>query len=133
MVLQDCQLNFEDFSSNEEKLSALLKRCKVSAQKHKLAHKYYRARKFALLRPAVLACSAIGVLGFLVTTTVIKRHMKVVTVSLEDLLTLVVGFLGLYVVTDLLLMNQCNFGAQEGMHLNALTELDGLVDRVRLW
>ena len=79
MVLQDRWLDFDDFSSNAEKLSALLKRCEVSAQKHKLAHEYYRARKFALLYPAVLAFSAIGVLGFLVTTVVIKHHMKMGT------------------------------------------------------
>ena len=105
MVLQDRQLDFEHFSSDAEKLSALLKRCEVSARKHKLAHEYYRARKFALLYPAVLACSAIGVLGFLVTTAAIKRHMKVGTVAVEDLLTLVVGFLGFYVGMTLLLMN----------------------------
>ena len=133
MVLQDRRLDFDDFSSNAEKLSALLKRCEVSAQKHKLAHEYYRTRKFALLYPAVLACSAIGDLGLLVTTAAIKRHMKVGTVAVEDLLTLVVGFLGFYVGTTLLLMNQWDFGAQEGMHLGALTELEGLADRVRFW
>ena len=77
MGIQDRQLDFEDFSSDTEKLSAILKRCEVSAQKHKLAYEYYRARKFLLLFPAVASCAAIGILGFLVTTDAIKMHMKV--------------------------------------------------------
>ena len=47
--LQNCQLDFEDFSSDTEKLSAILKRCKVSSARHKLSYEYYRARKLALL------------------------------------------------------------------------------------
>ena len=133
MVLQDRQLDFEDFSSDTEKLSAILKRCEVSSQKHKLCYEYYRARKFALLHPSVLACIAIGILGFIVTTDAIKRHMKVGEVQVEDLLTLVVGFLGFFVGMNMLLMNQWDFGSRENMHLSALVELETLGDKVRFW
>ena len=44
MVIQDRQLDFEDFSSDTEKLSAILKRCELSCQKHKLAYVLLRAR-----------------------------------------------------------------------------------------
>jgi len=133
MVLQDRQLDFEDFSSDTEKLSAILKRCEVSSQKHKLSYEYYRARKFALLHPSVMACIAIGILGFIVTTDAIKRHMKVGEVQVEDLLTLVVGFLGFFVGMNMLLMNQWDFGSRENMHLSALVELETLGDKVRFW
>lgn len=133
MGLQDRQLDFEDFSSDTEKLSAILKRCEVSSQKHKLSYEYYRARKFALLHPSVVACCTIGVLGFVVTTDAIKRHMKVGNVQVEDILTLVVGFLGFFVGTNVLLMNQWDFGKREGMHLSALVELESLGDRIRFW
>lgn len=133
MPFQDRQLDFEDFSSDTEKLSAILKRCEVSSQKHKLCYEYYRARKFALLYPSVLACAAVGILGFLVTTDAIKRHMKLGEVQVEDILTLVVGFLGFYVGMNLLLMNQWDFGSRESMHLSALIELENLGAKVRFW
>lgn len=129
----DSQLDFEDFSSDTEKLSAIMKRAEVSTQKHRLAYEYYRARKFALLHPSMLACVAIGTLGFTVTTDAIKRHMKVGEVQVEDILTLVVGFLGFYVGATMLLMNQWDFGSRESMHLSALVELESLGDRVRFW
>lgn len=133
MGIQDRQLDFEDFSSDTEKLSAILKRCEVSSQKHKLCYEYCRARKFALLLPSVVACVAIGILGFTVTTEAIKRHMKLGEVQVEDILTLVVGFLGFFVGMTILLMNQWDFGSRECMHLSALVELENLGDRVRFW
>jgi hypothetical protein len=131
MPLQDRQLDFEDFSSDAEKLSAILKRTEVSSARHKLCREYCRARKFALLCPSVLSCTAIGILGFVVTTDAVKAHMKVGDVQVEDVLTLVVGFLGFAVGTLLLLMNQWDFGGREAMHLSAMTELDDLGSRVR--
>jgi len=133
MGIQDRQLDFEDFSSDTEKLSAILKRCEVSSQKHKLCYEYYRARKFALLHPSVISCVAIGILGFIVTTDAIKRHMKWGEVQVEDILTLVVGFLGFFVGMTTLLMNQWDFGGREGMHLSAIVELENLGDRIRFW
>lgn len=133
MVLQDRQLDFEDFSSDTEKLSAILKRTEVSSQKHKLCYEYYRARKFALLTPSVTCCVAIGILGFIVTTEAIKKHMKVGDVQVEDILTLIVGFLGFFVGMNMLLMNQWDFGSRESMHLSALIELETLGDKVRFW
>jgi hypothetical protein len=134
MPLQDRQLDFEDFSSDTEKLSAILKRVEVSIALHKLSCEYYRSRKLAMLYPAVLSCVAIGILGFVVTTDVIKAHMKIGGVTqVEDVLTLVVGFLGIFVGTVMLLMNQWDFGGRESMHMSAMIELDGLGNRVRYY
>ncbi|KAL7488256.1 hypothetical protein ACHAW6_013840 [Cyclotella cf. meneghiniana] len=131
--IQDRQLDFEDFSTDTEKLSAILKRTEVSSQKHKLTHEYYRARKFLLLAPAVLSCAAIGILGFLVTTEAIKDHMHVGDVRVRDLLTILTGCLGFFVGVVLLLGNQWDFGSRESMHLSAMIELDKLSDKVRFW
>ena len=133
MPLQDRQLDFEDFSSDTEKLSAILKRTEVSSQKHKLSYEYYRARKFVLLYPSLLACLAVGILSFTVTTDAIKRHMKVGNTQVEDVITLVVGCLGFFIGMNLLLMNQWDFSSRESMHLAALMELDTLSDKVRFW
>eukprot|EP00986_Skeletonema_menzelii_P006310 scaffold2381_cov143-Skeletonema_menzelii.AAC.5 len=133
MGIKDQQLDFEDFSTDTEKLSAILKRTEVSAQKHKLSYEYYRTRKFLLLLPCIAGCATIGILGFVVTTDAIKRHMKVNNVQVEDVLTLVVGCCGFMVGCLLLLMNQWDFGSKESMHLGALVELEGLSDRVRFW
>ena len=104
MGTKDQQLDFEDFSTDTEKLSAILKRTEVSAQKHKLAYEYYRTRKFLLLLPCILGCALIGILGFVVTTDAIKRHMRVNNVQVEDILTLVVGCCGFMVGCLLLLI-----------------------------
>jgi hypothetical protein len=133
MGIKDQQLDFEDFSTDTEKLSAILKRTEISSQKHKLSYEYYRARKFLLLLPAVMGCVSIGILGFVVTTDAIKRHMKVNNVYVEDVLTLVVGCLGFVVGMLILLMNQWDFGSRESMHLGSLMELENLADRVRFW
>lgn len=133
MGIKDQQLDFEDFSTDTEKLSAILKRTEISSQKHKLSYEYYRARKFLLLLPAVMGCVSIGILGFVVTTDAIKRHMKVNNVYVEDVLTLVVGCLGFVVGMLILLMNQWDFGSRESMHLGSFMELENLADRVRFW
>lgn len=131
--IQDRQLDFEDFSSDTEKISAILKRIEVASQKHKLTHEYYRARKFLLLAPAVLSCCAIGILGFVVTTDAIKDHMHIGDVRVEDVLTILTGCLGFFVGTILLLGNQWDFGSRESMHWSSMIELDKLGDRVRFW
>jgi hypothetical protein len=132
MPLQDRQLDFEDFSSDTEKLSAILKRCEVSNVRHKLSYEYYRARKFALLYPTVLGCMAIGISGFVVTTESIKDHMKINGVTqVEDVLTLLVGCLGFAVGLSVMLMNQWDFGGREAMHLGAISELENLGNKIR--
>ncbi len=134
MPVQDRQLDFEDFSTDAEKLSAIMKRIEVSSSRHKLSSEYYRSRKLALLYPGVLACVAIGIIGFVITTDVVKAHMKIMDdIQIEDVLTLVVGFLGIFVGTDMLLMNQWDFGGREIMHNSAMIELDNLGNRVRYW
>ena len=133
MGIKDNQLDFEDFSTDTEKLSAILKRTEISSQKHKLSYEYYRARKFLLLIPATLCCATIGILGFVVTTDAIKRHMKINNVQVEDVLTLTIGSLGFVTGMILLLMNQWDFGSHESMHLGALMELENLADKIRFW
>ena len=134
MPFQDRQLDFEDFSSDTEKLSAILKRTEISSQKHKLCYEYYRARKLSILYPSKLACAFIGIVGFTVSTDAIKRHMKINnTIQVEDVLTIIVGFLGFIVGLNMLLMNQYEWGSRENFHLSAVIELDNLGDRVRYW
>jgi hypothetical protein len=133
MGIKDNQLDFEDFSTDTEKLSAILKRTEISSQKHKLSYEYYRARKFVLLIPATLCCATIGILGFVATTDAIKRHMKINNVQVEDVLTLTIGSLGFVTGMILLLMNQWDFGSHESMHLGALMELENLADKIRFW
>lgn len=134
MPLQDRQLDFEDFSTDTEKVSAILKRTEISSQKHKLCYEYYRARKFALLSPALVSCCAIGIIGFCLSTDeVIKDHMKAGGIPVEDILTLVVGSLGIFVGMSLLLMNQWDYAGRESMHLSAYLQCDELGNKVRFW
>ena len=55
------------------------------------------------------------------------------TIQVEDVLTIIVGFLGFIVGLNMLLMNQYEWGSRENFHLSAFIELENLGDRVRYW
>lgn len=135
MPINDRQLDFEDFSSDTEKTSALLKRSEVASAKHKLCYEYYRSRKFAILTPSIIMATFTGILGFVITTDAIKRHMKITgsSIQVEDVLTLVIGFLGFIIGLNMIIMNIYDFGSKESMHLSALIEMDNLSDKIRYW
>jgi len=128
------QLDFEDFTSDTQKLSSLLKKCEISTQKHKLSNEYYRSRKFLLLIPAITCCIFIGILGFVLTTDAIKPHMNINTkIQISDLLTLLIGFAGFFVGLLLIIMNTVDYSGKELMHEVAIYELSSLADKVRGW
>ena len=54
-------------------------------------------------------------------------------IPVEDILTLVVGCLGIFVGMSLLLMNQWDYGGRESMHLSAYLQCDELGNKVRFW
>ena len=128
------QLDFEDFTSDTQKLSSLLKKCEISTQKHKLSNEYYRSRKFLLLIPAITCCVFIGILGFVLTTDAIKPHMNINSkIQISDLLTLLIGFSGFIVGLLLIIMNTVDYSGRELMHEVAIYELGSLADKVRGW
>jgi len=128
------QLDFEDFTSDTQKLSSLLKKCEISTQKHKLSNEYYRSRKFLLLIPAITSCVFIGILGFVLTTDAIKPHMNINSkIQISDLLTLLIGFCGFIVGLLLIIMNTVDYSGRELMHEVAIYELSSLSDKVRGW
>ena len=128
------QLDFEDFTSDTQKLSSLLKKCEISTQIHKLSNEYYRSRKFLLLIPAITSCIFIGILGFVLTTDAIKPHMNINSnIQISDLLTLLIGFCGFIVGLLLIIMNTVDYSGKELMHEVAIYELSSLCDKVRGW
>ena len=128
------QLDFEDFDTDTQKLSSLLKKCEISTQKHKLSNEYYRSRKFLLLIPAITCCVFIGILGFVLTTDAIKPHMNINSkIQISDLLTLLIGFAGFIVGLLLIIMNTVDYSGKELMHEVAIYELSSLADKVRGW
>ena len=134
MTTMNQQLDFEDFTSDTQKLSSLLKKCEISTQKHKLSNEYYRSRKFLLLIPAITSCVFIGILGFILTTDAIKPHMNINSkIQISDLLTLLIGFSGFIVGLLLIVMNTVDYSGKELMHEVAIYELGSLADKVRGW
>lgn len=51
--------------------------------------------------------------------------------QVEDLLTILIGCLGVFVGMMILMGNQWDFGRREGMHLSAMVDLESLGDRIR--
>jgi len=134
MTTMNQQLDFEDFDTDTQKLSSLLKKCEISTQKHKLSNEYYRSRKFLLLIPAITCCIFIGILGFILTTDAIKPHMNINSkIQISDLLTLLIGFCGFIVGLLLIIMNTVDYSGKELMHEVAIYELSSLADKVRGW
>ncbi len=72
-------VDFEDFSTDAEKLSAILKLGDVEMHKHMLSADYYRFRKYLLLAPTVLSGLSIAIMGFVAASDVIEDRMKVGT------------------------------------------------------
>jgi hypothetical protein len=55
------------------------------------------------------------------------------SIPVEDILTLVVGCLGIFVGMNLLMLNQWDYGGREGMHLSAYLQCEELGNKVRFW
>ena len=51
--------------------------------------------------------------------------------QVEDLLTILIGCLGVFVGMAILMGNRWDFGSREKMHLSALVDLESLGDRMR--
>mmetsp|Transcript_21111 Transcript_21111/g.43880 ORF Transcript_21111/g.43880 Transcript_21111/m.43880 type:complete len:346 (+) Transcript_21111:142-1179(+) len=127
------QHDFEAFSSDAEKLSAILKCADVERHKHHLSVSYHRFRKLLLLLPTLLSSLFIAVVAFLPNTDVIKAHMHVGDVPTSEFLLILVACLGFVVLIFTLLMNTLDYGSKIAMHKGAALDLQTLCERIRMY
>ena len=125
--------DFEDFASDAEKLSAILKLGDVELYKHMLTVDYYRFRKYMILIPTVLSGFAISILGFIAASDVIKPYMKVGDTEMREFLVLLVSCLGFLVLLLAVLGSGLDYSSKVGYHRSAAEDLAGLCEKVRLY
>jgi hypothetical protein len=125
--------DFEDFASDAEKLSAILKLGDVELYKHMLTVDYYRFRKYMILIPTVLSGLVISILGFISASDIIKPYMKVGDTEMREFLILLVSCLGFLVLLLAVLGSGLDYSSKVGYHRSAAEDLAGLCERVRLY
>jgi hypothetical protein len=125
--------DFEDFASDAEKLSAILKLGDVELYKHMLTVDYYRFRKYMILIPTVLSGLVISILGFIAASDIIKPYMKVGDTEMREFLILLVSCLGFLVLLLAVLGSGLDYSSKVGYHRSAAEDLAGLCERVRLY
>lgn len=125
--------DFEDFASDAEKLSAILKLGDVELYKHMLTVDYYRFRKYMILIPTVLSGLAISILGFIAASDIIKPYMKVGDTEMREFLVLLVSCLGFLVLLLAVLGSGLDYSSKVGYHRSAAEDLAGLCEKVRLY
>ena len=126
-------VDFEDFSTDAEKLSAILKLGDVEMHKHMLSADYYRFRKYLLLAPTVISSLSIAMMGFVAASDVIEDRMRVGDASMRQFLVLLVSCLGFLVLILTVLGNGLDYVTKLASHRAAAEDLMGLCDRVRLY
>ncbi|KAL7547621.1 hypothetical protein ACHAWF_010908 [Thalassiosira exigua] len=125
--------DFDAFSSDAEKLSAILKCADVEGHKHTLSVDYYRFRKYLLFVPIVLMSLMVAILGFVAASDIMKDTMRVHDSTMQEFLTLLVATFGFLVLLLTLLGNGLDYNAKVRFHRAAAEDLQSLCDRVRLY
>ncbi|KAL7537782.1 LOW QUALITY PROTEIN: hypothetical protein ACHAXR_008078 [Thalassiosira sp. AJA248-18] len=123
----------DEYSSDAEKLSAILKTADVEGHKHTLSVDYFRFRKYLLLIPILLMSLLIAICGFVAASDIMHDSMKVHDSTMQDFLTMLVSAFGFLVLLLTLLGNGLDYNSKLGFHRAASEDLAGLCDRVRLY
>jgi hypothetical protein len=123
----------ESFTSDADKLSAILKCSDVEMHKHMLAVDYFRHRKNVLHVPIILMSLFIAVCGFVAASDVIKESYKVEDTTLRDFLALVAASLGFAVMLLAILAGGLDYPTKMKFHRSAAEDMAQLSDRVRLY
>jgi hypothetical protein len=124
----------DSFTTDADKLSAILKCSDIEMHKHLLAVDYFRYRKRRLLFPTILFCFTIAVCGFVSSSDILSETKYTVQdTSLKEFLTLLISSLGFMVMLLVILSNGMNYSSQIQFHVAAAEDLGQLSDKVRLY
>eukprot|EP00579_Thalassiosira_antarctica_P029239 CAMPEP_0202003614 /NCGR_PEP_ID=MMETSP0905-20130828/9151_1 /ASSEMBLY_ACC=CAM_ASM_000554 /TAXON_ID=420261 /ORGANISM="Thalassiosira antarctica, Strain CCMP982" /LENGTH=678 /DNA_ID=CAMNT_0048560783 /DNA_START=133 /DNA_END=2169 /DNA_ORIENTATION=- len=126
-------VDFDSFSSDAEKLSAILKCADVEQYKHTLSVDYFRFRKYVVLVPIVIMCLSIAIGGFVAASDIMKDSMRVHDSTAQDFLTILVATFGFLVLLLTILGNGLDYTSKIAFHRAATEDLTGLCDKIRLY
>ena len=125
-------VDFDAFTSDAEKLSAILKCADVECHKHGLSADYYRFRKLALLAPVVFFSLFIAVAGFIAASRVVQGS-RVGDSTAAEFLTLLVSSMAFVVLILTLLGNNLDYNSRVRFHTAAAEDLARLCEKVRTY
>lgn len=129
----DTNFDFDAFSSDAEKLSAILKCADTEQHKHALSVQYYSFRKYALLIPILVMSLLIAIGGFIAASDIMHDNMRVHDSTMQEFLTLLVATFGFMVLILTILGNGLDYNSKVRFHCAAAEDLNGLCDKVRLY
>ena len=130
---QKLNLDIDTFTSDAEKLSAILKLADVELHKHLLVIEYYGLRKYVLLVPTIIMSLTIAILGFVAISNVTTNDVKVHDTTLQEFLTILVSCLGFVVMIFIILIHALDYNSKINFHRGAAQDLEGLCEKVRLY
>eukprot|EP00581_Thalassiosira_minuscula_P012195 CAMPEP_0183715508 /NCGR_PEP_ID=MMETSP0737-20130205/9690_1 /TAXON_ID=385413 /ORGANISM="Thalassiosira miniscula, Strain CCMP1093" /LENGTH=690 /DNA_ID=CAMNT_0025944603 /DNA_START=238 /DNA_END=2306 /DNA_ORIENTATION=- len=126
-------VDFDSFSSDAEKLSAILKCADVEQHKHKLSATYFHFRRYAILIPILVMSLFIAVGGFVAASDIMKPTQRIHDSTMQEFLTILVATFGFMVLILTILGNGLNYHSRVAFHRAAASDLEGLCDKVRLY
>eukprot|EP00984_Skeletonema_dohrnii_P018374 scaffold8562_cov102-Skeletonema_dohrnii-CCMP3373.AAC.1 len=126
-------VDFDSYTSDAEKLSAILKVADVELQKHALTSEYYTLRKYSILIPIIVLSLFVAMAGFIAASDIITDTTRVHDTTVQEFLTLLVASCGFIVLLLTLLGNQLDYNSKIKFHNGASDDLKSLCEKMRMY
>ena len=126
-------VDFDSFTSDAEKLSAILRVTDVEMHKHALSSEYYTLRKYSILVPIIILSLFLSITGFIATSDIINDTARIHDSTVQEFLTLLVASCGFIVLLLTLLGNQLDYNSRIRFHTGAYDDLVALNEKMRMY
>jgi len=128
-------VDFDSYTSDAEKLSAILKVADVEMHKHALTSEYYTLRKYSILAPIIILSLFVAMAGFIAASDIVTttNTPRVHDSTMQEFLTLLVASCGFIVLLLTLLGNQLDYNSKIKFHNGAQHDLAALCEKMRMY
>ena len=126
-------VDFDSYSSDAEKLSAILKVADIEMHKHALTSEYYSLRKYSILVPIIVLSLFVAMAGFIATSDIMNDTQRVHDSTIQEFLTLLVASCGFIVLLLTLLGNQLDYNSKIKFHNGANDDLAALCEKMKMY
>lgn len=128
-------VDFDSYTSDAEKLSAILKVADVEMHKHALTSEYYTLRKYSILLPIIILSLFVAMVGFVAASDIVTstNTPRVHDSTMQEFLTLLVASCGFIVLLLTLLGNQLDYNSKIKFHNGAQNDLASLSEKMRMY
>ncbi|KAL7497053.1 hypothetical protein ACHAWT_005227 [Skeletonema menzelii] len=126
-------VDFDSYTSDAEKLSAILRVADVEYHKHALTSEYFTLRKYSILIPIIILSLFVAMAGFIAASDILNENTRVHDTTMQEFLTLLVASCGFIVLLLTLLGNQLDYNSKIKLHDGASDDLKELCDKIRMY